>query len=78
MVSFIVLHGLKMRLHLWARGGRAAPAVEAHSCRAYPLLERRCCQVAWWDVRVTACNPVGESIGSARRWELLTIGILEY
>ena len=69
MVSFIVLHGLQMRLHLWAGGGRAAPAVEAHSWGLWRLSERRYDQVALGDGSIIACDSIGESIGSARGWQ---------
>ena len=68
VVSFIVLHGLKARLHLWAGGGRAAPAVEAHSRGLWQLSRREIYwEVALRDARITVCNLAGESIGSARR-----------
>ena len=56
MISFIIFHGFEMSLRLWACGGRAAPAVEAH---ARGLWQPANCN--------TVYNPVDVSIASARR-----------
>lgn len=76
MISFVVLHGLKVGLHLWACGGRTAPAVEAHSCVLWQSSKWGCCEVALRDACIAAGKSVGAGIGNARRPEVLILSIL--